>query len=142
MDHKTLHGLELMCFSMIRGNKCCHGNTFFLFFGLIKYFYGFFVLKPLHRMEPISFSTSPGNKCGNGNTFYVSWASKSFLGFFAFQNPTWIGADLFFCNTMATLFLFLIKNCLFAVPHNGGHIEYLLSSLKRGGRQDPFCTMH
>ena len=31
--------------------------------------------------------------------FYVSWASKSFMGFFEFQTPAWIGADHFFNDT-------------------------------------------
>ena len=39
----TLHRLELISFSEIPDNKCCHGNTFFLFLGPIyKYFLGFF----------------------------------------------------------------------------------------------------
>ena len=37
-----LHRLQLITFSATPGNKCCHGNTFFLFFLTYKYFYGFF----------------------------------------------------------------------------------------------------
>ena len=42
LHSKPLHGLVLISFSLMPGNKCCHGNTFFLFL-TYKYFYGFFV---------------------------------------------------------------------------------------------------
>ena len=33
LHSKPLHGLELISFSMILDNRCCHGNTFCLFLG-------------------------------------------------------------------------------------------------------------
>ena len=38
LHSKPLHGLELTSYSTIPGNKCCHGNTFLLFLGLISNF--------------------------------------------------------------------------------------------------------
>ena len=53
------------------GNKCCHGNTFLLFLGLINNFMGSLHSITLHRLELISFSAIPGNKCCHGNTFLL-----------------------------------------------------------------------
>ena len=49
---KPLHGLELISFS-ISGNKCGHGNTFFLFVRLINIF-----MASLHSI-PIPFEFPP-----------------------------------------------------------------------------------
>ena len=80
-------------FSTIPGNKCCHGNTFLLFLGLINNFMGSLHSINLHRLELISFSAIPGNNCCHGNTFllFLGPIYKYFCGFFAFHTPTWIG---------------------------------------------------
>ena len=65
-----LHGLELISFLAIPGNKCCHGNTVFLFLGLLNNFMGFWHSIPLHGLELIIFSAVPGNCCC-GNTFFL-----------------------------------------------------------------------
>ena len=57
-----LHRLEWISFSATPGNKCCHGNTFFLFLGLVNIFMGSLLSIPLHRLELISFLATPGNK--------------------------------------------------------------------------------
>ena len=79
-----LHRLERISFSATPGNTCCHGNTFFLFLGLVNIFMGSLLSIPLHRLELISFSAAPGNKCCHGNTFFVSWPCKYFYGFFPY----------------------------------------------------------
>ena len=71
----------------------------FLFLGLTNIFMGSLLTIARHRLELIRFSAKPGNKCCHGNLFYVSWAYKSFLGFFTCQTPAQIGADWFFGNT-------------------------------------------
>ena len=50
--------LGLISFSSITGNKCCHGNTFYLH------------SKPSLDWIILVFLTIPGNKCCHGNTFF------------------------------------------------------------------------
>ena len=42
-------------FLMLPGNKCCHGNTCFLFLGLMNLFMGSLHSIPLYGLELISF---------------------------------------------------------------------------------------
>ena len=65
-----LHGLELIRFSAITCNKCCHDITFFLFLGLTNIFMGSLHSIPLHRLELIRFSAVPGNYF-HYNTFFL-----------------------------------------------------------------------
>ena len=93
---KSQHRLELISFSMISVNKCCHGNTFSVIW-TDKYFSGFFLHSIiLHRSELSSFSATPCNKCSMVTLFSVSWAYKYFDGFFAFHILVHIGDDYFF----------------------------------------------
>ena len=61
LHSKPLHGLELTSVSTISGNKCCHGNTFLLFIGLMNNFMGSLHSITLHRLELISVLAISGN---------------------------------------------------------------------------------
>ena len=86
LHSKSLHGLEVISFSMIPGNKSCHGNTFFLFLRLMNLFMGSLLSIPLRRLELISFSSTPDNKCCHGNTLCFL-GLKIFLGVLYIPNP-------------------------------------------------------
>ena len=92
-----LHRLELISFSAPPGNKCCHGNTFFLFLGLTNIFMCSLLSIPLHRLVLISFWATPGNKCCHDNTFCFL-GLKIFLGVLYMPNPCthWSHGNTFF----------------------------------------------
>ena len=72
-----LHGLELIGYSAMPCNECCHGNTFFFYLNLRVLFMGSLFSMPLHRMELINFSATPGNNCCHGNTFFILLGLKN-----------------------------------------------------------------
>ena len=71
-----LHRLERISFSATPGNKCCHGNTFFLFIGLVNIFMGSLLSIQLHRLELISGKGMESKEpiVAMATLFYVSWA--------------------------------------------------------------------
>ena len=71
LHSKPLHGLELISFSTIPDNKCCHGITF-LFVRLINVFMYSLHSKHLHGLELVSFLAIQGNKCHMATLFSVS----------------------------------------------------------------------
>ena len=103
LHSKTLHGLELISFLTILGNKCCHGNTFFL--GLINIFMGSLLSISRHRLELISFLATPGNKCCHGN-----FGLKNLLfGFFSFQSH---GLELISFSMIP------VNKCCYCIPYH------------------------
>ena len=79
LHSKPLHGLVRISFSMMPGNKCCHGNTFFVSSTFYIFMSSLFSIT-LHRLELISFrqhlATSVFMFLGLKNLSRVSLHSK------------------------------------------------------------------